>query len=79
MADPEAAIQLIGDLVMYLDSWQLLDTYAAAHARLGRFSLATSLQQRVISAAKETKIDVLKITDLEERLRLYQSELPFLE
>jgi hypothetical protein len=79
IADPEQALQLIGDLVLYLDSWQLLDTYAAAHARLGRFSLATNLQKRVISGARETTIDNLQIADLQERLRLYKSELPFLE
>lgn len=78
-ADPEEAIRLMRPLILYLDNWQLLDTFAAAQARLGKYELAVSLQKRVIAAARADNHPQDIVFELENRLASYQDGQPFLQ
>ncbi len=78
LSDPERAAQLIRPLVLYLGSWQHVDTLAAAHARLGETDLAARLQKEALKIA-EAYVDDLELAQMQARLDLYRAALPYIE
>ncbi|XOV82569.1 MAG: hypothetical protein ACFHXK_17125 [bacterium] len=77
-ADPKRAIELITPLALYRGHWQHLDTLAAAHARDGDRALAVRLQTQAISEA-QGNTSAEQLSSMQERLELYQADLPFID
>ncbi len=77
-ADPERAIELIQPFVLYLGSWQHLDTLAAAHARLGDFKRAQRLQSQALIQARSLAPEHV-LDDMSARLELYNREQSYIE
>ena len=78
-ADAERAAQLLRPLVLYVNSWQLLDTFAAIQARLNQFELAARLQAQAVQAAQQELGDNPEVGAMEARLALYEQGLPYTE
>lgn len=78
-ADVDRASDLLRPLVMYLDSWRLLDTFAAIQARQGKFELAQTLQRRALEEARDDPDGAQDVPGMEERLGLYQAGEAYIE
>ncbi len=79
LADPKRAAEMMRPLVMYLNNWQYLDTFAAAHARLGNFDMAVAMQERAVEDAKTTSPDHSALPEMQARLELFRQSQAYRE
>ena len=71
---------MIQPLVMYFNNWQYLDTFAAAHARLGNFDLAIVMQERAVADAQSQVPELTDtIAQMQERLEMFQGNQAYEE
>jgi len=78
VADPQRAVELITPFVLYLGSWQYLDTLAAAHARSGDRETAQHLQRRALLEARSLASQ-RTLDDMSARLDLYLNNQAYVE
>ena len=78
IADPSQAIELIRPLVLYLGSWQYLDTLAAAHARRGETEIAARMQQQALIQARAQASEKV-VEQMADRLKLYNEHQAYIE
>ena len=73
--DANEALKLLEDeSENFFDEVRILETKAAAHARLGNFKQAVKLQKKALSMAED--LDWV-IPDMQDRLGLYEHQEPW--